>query len=609
MILPAGKTTFIVGRSGSGKSTVLNLLLRFYLPTTGRIFVGEVPLELINLHWLRKNITLVHQNSFLFNGTLLENIMLGADDLMQDTVARVDEALKTANLHSTVHRLPQGLYTVVGEGGNHLSGGQRQRVAIARARMKDSPVLFLDECTSALDAKNRGVVMDAIRAWRKGKTTIIITHDSANILPDDFVYVMDGGRTTAFGTKNQLMERNLWNFAADDGRRSESSDSQSLLESSRLSSYASEEFDFSLGNAQVTHSPAISRSNSLQVDSILNYYMTVPSPTAASFTSGDQSSRLPIISEPERIAPRNRPPARFSNSVRSSLSKLSIIQPREGQSAEPRLTLFKTILTVPSILRSREQWALALAVVCALLHSGSMPVFSYMLSQLFRSFYAEEDRAQVAKKWSIALLGLATGDSIVTFSLFYLLDYCGQAWMDHLRDEAMRRTLDQPRQWFEEKEHDPLQLTACFDQNAEGIRNFLGKFVGLSLVAIFTVLITLCWSFALCWKLTLVSLACGPVLLAISKGLEVVNRKWEAETNRRHEAVAAVFSEALTDIRTVRSYLLEDRFRFRHAQVLRRAIRVGLCRGGFSGFFFGMGESAIMFVSGELVFLINSECC
>lgn len=214
MFFPAGEITYLVGRSGSGKSTVGNLLVRFYEPSSGMIKLDGTPLEQLDLNWLRTNVTLVQQTSILFNDSLAHNVALGARDASRVDKSDVEMACSLALLQSTIAGLPQGLDTDVGPGAYNLSGGQKQRVAIARARLRDPPVLILDEVTSGLDPSNRDLIMDAIRLWRRGKTTIIITHEVSQIEDNDYVYVMDGGQLVQEGYRKGLASTDGGLFAS-----------------------------------------------------------------------------------------------------------------------------------------------------------------------------------------------------------------------------------------------------------------------------------------------------------------------------------------------------------------------------------------------------------
>lgn len=204
MSIPAGDITFLIGKSGSGKSTLSQLLMRFYSAPMGLITVDGLPLESLDVGWLRSSFTLVEQTSLLFNDTLFRNIAFGRKNGDEVTKDEVMEAVEFALLQLMVTDMPDGLNTVVGYNGGAMSGGQRQRVALARARLRNTPILMLDESTSALDHISRALMMDAIRQWRQGKTTIIITHDISQILADDYVFVLEQGRLVQEGYRKHM---------------------------------------------------------------------------------------------------------------------------------------------------------------------------------------------------------------------------------------------------------------------------------------------------------------------------------------------------------------------------------------------------------------------
>lgn len=218
----AGEMTFLVGRSGSGKSTLSNLLLKFYEPLTGSVLIDGQPLQTLDDNWVRSNVTLIQQSSILFNDTFLMNIALGSRDPSSVTREDVKAACEIALLQSTISGLPDGLDTNVGLGGYNLSGGQKQRLALARARLRDPPVLILDEVTSGLDPTSRVLILEAIRTWRTGKTTIIITHDVSQIQNEDYVYVLEKSFLVQEGFRRDLDKNKGGMFASllaltDDG--------------------------------------------------------------------------------------------------------------------------------------------------------------------------------------------------------------------------------------------------------------------------------------------------------------------------------------------------------------------------------------------------------
>jgi subfamily B ATP-binding cassette protein MsbA len=199
----AGETVALVGPSGAGKTTLVNLLPRFIDPTSGGITLDGVPLPQWNVKALRRQFALVSQDVVLFNDTVAANVALGAE-LTRD---QVRAALKAAHLLDFVDSLPQGLDTLIGHNGNQLSGGQRQRLAIARAIAKDAPVLILDEATSALDSESERAVQAALEGLMKGRTTLVIAHRLSTIEKADRVVALDGGRVAEQGTHAQLLSQ------------------------------------------------------------------------------------------------------------------------------------------------------------------------------------------------------------------------------------------------------------------------------------------------------------------------------------------------------------------------------------------------------------------
>jgi ATP-binding cassette subfamily C protein CydCD len=204
IVVPAGRTTALVGASGAGKTTVASLFLRFWDPDAGTARLDGRDLREYRLDELRSRIALVAQDTYLFNDTLRSNILLARPDAGPDEVA---EAVRKAALEEFVRSLPDGLDTVVGERGAQLSGGQRQRVAIARAFLKDAPVLILDEATSHLDAVSEQAVRDALALLARDRTTLVIAHRLSTVRDADQIVVLDGGRVVEAGPHHALLAR------------------------------------------------------------------------------------------------------------------------------------------------------------------------------------------------------------------------------------------------------------------------------------------------------------------------------------------------------------------------------------------------------------------
>ncbi|KHG23986.1 ABC transporter B family member 15 [Gossypium arboreum] len=200
--IPAGKAVALVGSSGSGKSTVISLLQRFYDPIGGDIALDGVPINKLQLKWFRSQMGLVSQEPTLFATTIKENILFGKEDAEMDEII---EAAKASNAHNFISELPQGYDTQVGERGIQLSGGQKQRIAIARAIIKAPKILLLDEATSALDSESECIVQEALDKASVGHTTIIIAHRLSTIRHADLIAVVQDGQVTETGSHDELM--------------------------------------------------------------------------------------------------------------------------------------------------------------------------------------------------------------------------------------------------------------------------------------------------------------------------------------------------------------------------------------------------------------------
>jgi ATP-binding cassette subfamily B protein len=200
-----GETIAFVGPSGAGKTTVFQLLLRFYDPSAGRILVDGVDLARADPQAVRRRIGLVPQDTVLFAASARENIRYGRPGASD---AEVEAAGLAAAAEDFLRRLPQGYDTFLGERGTRLSGGQRQRIAIARAILRDPPILLLDEATSALDAESERLVQAALEHLMQHRTTIVIAHRLATVLEADRIVVMDHGRIVAQGTHGELVRGN-----------------------------------------------------------------------------------------------------------------------------------------------------------------------------------------------------------------------------------------------------------------------------------------------------------------------------------------------------------------------------------------------------------------
>jgi ATP-binding cassette subfamily B protein len=197
-----GETIALVGGSGAGKSTVLNLVIGFLRPSEGRILLDGADMETLDLRDYRSWLSVVPQESILFEGSVRENVTYGMEDVPEETVRA---ALRDANALEFIDRMPHGLDTVVGERGARLSGGQKQRLAIARALIRDPRVLILDEATSALDSRSEALVQQALTRLVRGRTVFVVAHRLSTVRNADRIVVLDDGRIAEIGSHTELL--------------------------------------------------------------------------------------------------------------------------------------------------------------------------------------------------------------------------------------------------------------------------------------------------------------------------------------------------------------------------------------------------------------------
>ena len=214
LTLEKSKVTAFVGQTGSGKSTLMKLLLRFYSPNNGTITIDNTDIKELKIKDLRQSIGLVSQDIFLFDGSIQDNIAYGKDN---PTEQEIHHAAKLAEALDFINELPQGFKTLVGERGMKLSGGQRQRISLARAILKDPPILILDEATSAVDNETEAAIQRSMQKIAKDRTLIVIAHRLSTIVNADTIYVLDKGKISESGSHNELIDHNgiyhkLWSI-------------------------------------------------------------------------------------------------------------------------------------------------------------------------------------------------------------------------------------------------------------------------------------------------------------------------------------------------------------------------------------------------------------
>jgi ATP-binding cassette subfamily B (MDR/TAP) protein 1 len=650
--------------------------MKYYEPLWGEMLIDGQSIQTLSSEWLRENITLVQQQSVVFNETLRHNIALGTRNPF--TEEDIKAACKIAGLKQLISELPEGLNTIVGSNGRALSGGQQQRVAIARARLRDAPVLILDEATSALDQTSRMEVVAAIREWRQGRTTIIITHDISQILDDDYVYVLESGMVVQEGYCRVLAEKAHGTFSTFrsasqmvDGKPAEPRrNSEPASPTYTESSIDENEFPQRWGyiskifGMHEAISNDVSKSMSIQGNNRMS--LGVASIQANSLRA-DNIWSSPVISEPEFfsphimrtplipfMSPRSPPPkpspdlrplplrreglalimaaTNMSESVTTAGHPRSKPPPIDTTMSHPGALITKAQLTArlkrereptrrrkikpasltkifgtiwPTLTRM-DRLILLFGFLAALVLAAATPAFAIVFAELLNVFYAKENQAAQARKWALSLLAIAVIDGVAAFCTHYALEYSGQAWVNSLRVEAMKRILNQPKSWFDSEKNSPSRLNECLDRNAEEMRNLIGRFAGLVFTAFWMLAISIVWSFTISWKLTLVALACAPVMYAITRTFHFTSNKWEDKCNKSSDATGSIFTETFSNIRVVRAFTLESHFNHKHDKVAADTYKIGLCRAAYAGLLFGLTDSVSFFIT-ALIFYYGAK--
>ncbi|KAL9128673.1 MAG: hypothetical protein Q9217_002701 [Psora testacea] len=512
LLVPAGKTTALVGASGSGKSTIVGLVERFYNPVGGSVYLDGHDVSTLNLRWLRRQISLVSQEPTLFSTTIFGNIahgLIGTEHEHANDAKRkelVESAAKMANAHDFVTGLPEGYETNVGERGFLLSGGQKQRIAIARAMVSDPKILLLDEATSALDTKSEGVVQAALDVAAQGRTTIVIAHRLSTIKTADNIVVMSRGRIVEQGSHNELVERKGAYY--------------NLVEAQRISAENEEK--------NTNDSPAQESPDSEVVKTL-----------SATEKSGSQQLAR-VVTE---------------KSVSSMILKGK--EPSKG----PQYSLWTLIKLVAAFNRT-EVWLMLLGLFFSVIAGGGNPTQSIFFAKsivalsLPPSMYAKlRDEANF---WSLMYLMLAIVEFISYTVSGIAFAYCSERLVHRARDRAFRTMLRQDITWFDQEENSAGALTSFLSTETTHLAGMSGVTLGTILIVSTTLVAAIALACAIGWKLGLVCSATIPVLIACGYLRFYMLAEFSERAKKAYEGSASYACEATAAIRTVASLTREE---------------------------------------------------
>ncbi|KAG5960994.1 hypothetical protein E4U56_004077 [Claviceps arundinis] len=619
MKIPPGQLTFLVGDSGSGKSTLCSLMANLLTPIAGDVLIDGCSIDQIQPGCLSRHVLLIDQTSCVINDSLFNNVAFGSTCPQNVSATEVQQACAFAKLESTVSQLHSGLATIVGSKNPNLSGGQRQRLALSRAWIRDPAILILDEPTSALDPASQILIMNAIREWRKDKTTIIVTHDMSNIRDEDFVFIIESGMINRQGRMRDLQDAASVPLVSL--RRSTSDQAGIEPASNRLNRY-SKTRTYALTEVPKTYlQRAASSSCSFQIkgmrksfidgwhiaDDLSRKQQQFSAYLDRHFCTADPSFSLegPKTREESEFVSRQRSGSSIFPSDSSSTDGSSMtmqvdckndIANIEKQTTPPDAPPCDSVRVLASTIWTslglKDRLCFFLALLLCLISAASTPVFSFCLAKLMGAMWSRTDKLQQGLRWAMYLIGIAITDGVCTGGGHFLFEKISQIWVDRLRQDILGKVLDQPRLLRCHVTRDiTKQLNRCLDRNAEEMRIIMSKLLPVSLVAVAILGISISWAMTMCWKLALVALAPLPLFVLAIKMYVGVSSKWENKSNEAASDSSATLEDVLLNSSFIRAFGLGPYFDGKQSTTAKKAWQVGLRRALYASPWFGLYQS------------------
>ncbi|XP_020100137.1 putative multidrug resistance protein [Ananas comosus] len=497
--VPAGKTVALVGGSGSGKSTVVALLERFYDPSAGEILLDGVDIKTLRLKWLRSQMGLVSQEPALFATSIKENILFGKEDA---TMEEIVAAAKAANAHNFISQLPQGYDTQVGERGVQMSGGQKQRIAIARAILKAPKILLLDEATSALDTESERIVQEALDAAAVGRTTLVIAHRLSTIRNADLIAVMQTGDVKELGPHDELIANDSGLYAA-------------------------------LVRLQQTR------------DAREDEEVVGPSSAFAS-----RSSRLASNSLSRRLSSR-------TSSARSAGGNAENDEDPSAQPAKPPVPSFRRLL-----MMNAPEWKHAvLGSVCAVLYGAVQPVYAFAMGSVV-SVYFYPDHGEIKSKirtYALVFVGLAMASFSINVGQHYSFGAMGEYLTKRVRERMLAKILTFEVGWFDQDENSSGAISAQLAKDANVVRSLVGDRMALVIQTISAVTIAFTMGLIIAWRLAVVMIAVQPIIIVCFYFRRVLLKSMSKKAIKAQAESSKLAAEAVSNLRTVTAFSSQGR--------------------------------------------------
>ncbi|PRQ39610.1 putative xenobiotic-transporting ATPase [Rosa chinensis] len=543
--IPSGATVALVGQSGSGKSTVISLIERFYDPQAGEVLIDGNNLKEFQLKWIRQKIGLVSQEPVLFSGSIKDNIGYGKDDA---TTKEMRAAAELANAAKFIDKLPQGLDTMVGEHGTQLSGGQKQRIAIARAILKNPRILLLDEATSALDVESERVVQEALDRIMVNRTTVIVAHRLSTVRTADTIAVIHRGKIVEKGPHTELVKdpdgaysqlirlQEISNVsehdAQNDHERPEISSSFRKLSSFR---------SISLGSSEIGNSSRRSHSFSI-------------------------SHGAPTVTGVFEIAPAE--PDILSASIE----------------VHPEVSLSRL-----AYLNKTEIPVLLLGSIAAAICGVILPIFGVLISSVIKTFFDPPHQLRKdSKLWALIFVVIGVVALLAHPVRAYFFAVAGCKLIRRIRSLCFEKVIYMEASWFDEAEHSSGALGARLSGNAASLRGLVGDALSLAVMHASTTIAGLVIAFLANWQLAFIILLMLP-LLGISGYFQIeVLKGLSSNAKKMYEDASQVATDAVGSIRTIASFCAEEKIIKLYQTKCEGPIKAGIRQGIVSGIGFGL---------------------
>ncbi|KAL2489767.1 ABC transporter B family member 2 [Forsythia ovata] len=531
--IPSGKIVALVGGSGSGKSTVISLIERFYDPLSGRILLDETDIRELDLKWLRQQIGLVNQEPALFATTIRENILYGKDDATMEEITR---AAKLSEAINFINNLPDRFETQVGERGIQLSGGQKQRIAISRAIVKNPSILMLDEATSALDAESEKSVQEALDRVMVGRTTVVVAHRLSTVRNADTIAVVQNGAIVETGSHEELISTPNSAYA-------------SLVQLQETSSLHRLPSPGAMGRPL---SIRYSREGSIRYSRELS--RTTTRSHGASFHSEKSISRFGADG-PENIKPPHISSGRLYSMV-------------------------------------RPDWFYGVfGTMCAFIAGAQMPLFALGVTQALVSYYMDWDTTRREVKKISFLFCVGAVITVIVHAITHLcFGIMGERLTLRVRKMMFTAMLRNEIGWFDDVSNTSAMLASRLESDATLLQTVVVDRSTILLQNVGLVVTSFIISFILNWRLTLVVMATYPLTISGHISEKLFMKGYGGDLSKAYLKANMLAGEAVSNIRTVAAFCSEEKVLDLYSRELVEPSRHSFRRGQTAGIFYGVSQ-------------------